>query len=106
MVAADARSTRRVRSPIRHAPASVWASPCVRPGVATLTDRDCEGRMSRKSGETIDVARIVSTGQDRKTNAIVRIRAEDGRVIARVSAPASSVPLTSAQVATPAAAEC
>ena len=39
--------------------------------------------MSRKSGETIDVARVISTGQDRKTgHAILRFRAEDGRVIA------------------------
>ncbi len=39
--------------------------------------------MSRKSGETIHVARVVSTGQDRKTgHAILRLRAEDGRVVA------------------------
>ncbi len=39
--------------------------------------------MSRKIGQTIDVARVVSTGQDRKTgHAILRLRGEDGRVIA------------------------
>ena len=39
--------------------------------------------MTRKTGQTIDVARVVSTGQDRKTgDAIVRIRPEDGRMIA------------------------
>ena len=39
--------------------------------------------MAKKSGETIDVARVISTGQDRKTgHAIVRLRADDGRVIA------------------------
>ena len=32
--------------------------------------------MAKKSGETIDVARVISTGQDRKTgHAIVRLRA-------------------------------
>ena len=37
----------------------------------------------RKTGETIDAARAISTGQDRKTgHAILRFRAEDGRVVA------------------------
>ena len=39
--------------------------------------------MSRKSGETIDVARVISTGQDRKTgHAVLRLRTEDGRMVA------------------------
>ena len=39
--------------------------------------------VARKPGQTIDVARVISTGQDRKTgHAILRFRAEDGRVIA------------------------
>ena len=48
--------------------------------------------MSRKSGETIDVARVISTGQDRKTgHAIVRLRSEDGRIPAPIE-PATEVP--------------
>ncbi len=44
--------------------------------------------MSGKSGETIDVARVVSTGQDRKTGrAILRFRAEDERVVALALRP-------------------
>ena len=39
--------------------------------------------MKRTSGATIDVAGVISTGQDRKTgHAILRFRAEDGRVLA------------------------
>ncbi len=39
--------------------------------------------MSRKSGQMIDVARVISTGQDRKSrHAILRMRADDGRVVA------------------------
>ena len=42
-----------------------------------------EARMTKKSGETIDVARVISTGQDRETgHAILRFRAEDGRLVA------------------------
>jgi len=36
-----------------------------------------------RAGETIDVARVVSTGQDRKTgDAIVRVQDESGRIVA------------------------
>ena len=39
--------------------------------------------MSTKYGETIDVARVVSTGQDRKTgHAILRFKDESGRIVA------------------------
>ena len=38
---------------------------------------------AQRGGETIDIARVVSTGQDRKTDhAILRLRAEDGRAVA------------------------
>ena len=44
--------------------------------------RSRNGR-TRKTSETIDLARVVSTGQDRKTgHAIVRLRSEDGRMLA------------------------